>query len=280
MRWILVLVLKVIFSRLKINYSFWRKIGIFRHGKMADSKYAMKIYEQHMSRMTDASSYDGKVVLEIGPGDSVASGVFTYLRGGRSILLDVGDYAQKDIKIYERLISEGAVRGASSLIVFRSFPEMLSSLNIKYLTDGLASLRSLDSNSVDFLFSNAVLEHIKLKEFEQFLLEMHRILKPDGLCSHRIDFKDHLGGGLNNLRFSNHWWESPLFSESGFYTNRLRYTDMIVKMTNSGFDVKVINKSTFIKPVLPRKYLAKEFESCTDEALSISGVDVLLSKKN
>ena len=55
---------------------------------------------------------------------------------------------------------------------------------------------------------------------------MKRVLRPDGIASHQIDFRDHLQYALNNLRFSERFWESDFMAESGFYTNRIPWTKM------------------------------------------------------
>lgn len=70
--------------------------------------------------------------------------------------------------------------------------------------------------------------------------ELGRVLKPDGICVHRVDLNDHLGGCLNNLRFTDAIWESVLFRESGFYANRrLTDEDLLV----SGFDLVLRHKA-------------------------------------
>ncbi len=48
---------------------------------------------------------------------------------------------------------------------FRTHADVEPFPNIIYLTEGLKSLREVPDASVDFLFSNTVLEHIRLKEF-------------------------------------------------------------------------------------------------------------------
>lgn len=50
-----------------------------------------------------------------------------------------------------------------------------------------------------FFFRNAVLEHIRLKEFLLQVLEMKRVLKPEGVASHQIDFRDH---GFSLIQFA------------------------------------------------------------------------------
>jgi hypothetical protein len=107
------------------------------------------------------------------------------------------------------------------------------------------------------------------------LRELHRILKPGGIMSHRIDFKDHLGGGLNNLRFSQRRWESPLFARSGFYTNRLRASEVLAVMQSCGFASRIIKQDTWPGIPIRRERIAREFQDLSDDDLRISGMDVV-----
>jgi hypothetical protein len=57
---------------------------------------------------------------------------------------------------------------------------------------------------------------------------------------HVVDFKDHLGGGLNNMGFSSNLWEKEWFvSKREFYTNRIRLQEMIAICEDIGFKVVV-----------------------------------------
>ena len=59
------------------------------------------------------------------------------------------------------------------------------------------------------------------------LLELRRIQRSEGVGSHCVSISDILGGKLNDLRFSRRIWESSLMANSGFYTNRLRYRELL-----------------------------------------------------
>jgi predicted SAM-dependent methyltransferase len=80
--------------------------------------------------------------------------------------------------------------------------DILEACGAVYMTDGNISLSRLDDVSVDLIFSQAVLEHVRKDEFKDTIKECYRILKPEGRASHRIDLKDHLDSSLNNLQFS------------------------------------------------------------------------------
>jgi SAM-dependent methyltransferase len=144
------------------------------------------------------------------------------------------------------------------------------------VTHGLAGLRTIPDSSVDFIWSQAVLEHVRKSEFETTMRELRRILKPTGACSHRIDLRDHLSASLNNLRFPNAVWESAFFANSGFYTNRLGYGEMQAAFKAAGYEVVVGQVDRWQTPPLPRGKMAPEFSHRTDDDLAISGFNIVL----
>jgi len=148
----------------------------------------------------------------------------------------------------------------------------------QYLTNGLLSFKQINDNSVDFVFSHAVLEHIRLAEFELIQTELYRVLKPSGTCSHTVDLRDHLGGQLNNLRFKHQIWESDLFASSGFYTNRIQLNRMMNIFESVGFEVQLVNVRRWDQLPTPRKKMAPEFALLPEDILNVSGFDILLKK--
>ena len=97
--------------------------------------------------------------------------------------------------------------------------ELLDVCNAHYEVRGLASLRNIPDQSVDFIWSQAVFEHIR-KDFSlDTMRELRRVLHNDGVSSHCVDLRDHPGGALNNLRFPKSLWEKDAIANAGFYTN-------------------------------------------------------------
>ncbi len=88
--------------------------------------------------------------------------------------------------------------------------------------------------------------------------------------------RDLLGGAANDLRFSGRAWESALLAESGFYTNRIRYSEMLGLFRKAGFEVEVIHVGRWEKLPIPREKLAPEFSRLSDEDLVTYEWDVLL----
>ena len=273
------LVLKIVLARVPIAYRIFAGLGVFRHGRMDSADYALDVFRSHFQKADFAGKQDGFVALELGPGDSVGSAVIARAHGAQCCyLVDAGAFAQTDIDTYRAYAQRLQTLGVAcdGLQECRNLDELLQQTGGVYLVDGLSSLRSIPDGAVDFVWSQAVLEHIRAAEFEATVAQLKRILAPGGIASHRIDLKDHLGGALNNMRIPSRWWERQWMADSGFYTNRLRYSQMMDAFRTAGFACEVVNVDRWPAPPLPREKLAAEFAHIGAEDLCISGFDVLL----
>jgi hypothetical protein len=125
-------------------------------------------------------------------------------------------------------------------------------------------------------FSNAVLEHIRLKEFPALIAETKRILKPEGVCSHQIDYRDHLGGALNNLRFSEQRWESDFMAKSGFYTNRIPWTRMAETIAAAGYSITMVKQDCWPSLPTPHPSMAEPYQEMKAQDLLTWGCHVIL----
>ena len=281
MKSIIKIIVKIIISKLPVPYSFWKLIGLFKHGKMDSCEYAIKIFNLHYLRAFKKHEKRNITILELGPGDSIASALIGFSYGASNIfLIDVDNFASKNINFYKKLSEKlrSLKLTPPNLEKAKSIKDILNSTNSIYLTNGLDSLRSIKSNSVDFIWSHSVLEHIRKKDFLDVQIELKRILKPEGYISHNIDFQDHLDHGLNNLRFSEKLWESELFRKGGFYTNRIPAKAMHSLFRKVGFTI--ISESFGKWPKLPnsRKNMDKEFNIYSDLELINRTSNVLLQK--
>lgn len=278
-------------SRLGLPYRFWKKLGVFAHGNMDDPAVCLENFRLHLATAgftirdgriqagTAPVPQDGLVVLELGPGDSLFTALVAYGYGAtRCYLIDGGDYANRNVDDYRIVARQIADRGlrVPQLDEAQSLDEVLSACRATYLTEGIASLRSLPTASMDFIFSNAVLEHVRRHELSDLLSEMRRVLKPTGRCCHRVDLQDHLGGALNNLRFADAIWESSFMAQSGFYTNRIRYREMLSLFEQAGFLVEVKRELRWKSLPTPRNKLHSRFRSLDQDDLLVYGFDVVL----
>lgn len=270
MKWALKIVAKLVLSRLPAPYALWRAMGLFRHGRMDRRDYALKIFRLHAERAFPAGLPHGATVLELGPGDSIASALIAAGHGaGRVWLIDAGDYATKDVALYRVLARDLADSGVVTPDLSRAqtFEDVLNACNARYLTRGLRSLGEVADVSVDFAWSHSVLEHVRKAQLSDTLRELRRVVKPGGLVSHNVDYQDHLAGALNNLRFAERLWESSLFADSGFYTNRVPAVVMHNMFRETGFEVLQEDFGRWPALPTPRRRMAPEFGGFADQDL-------------
>jgi SAM-dependent methyltransferase len=236
--------------------------------------------QDHVPRLT-AKNIDF-TVLELGPGDSLATAVISKSLGAsQTWLVDAGSFAATGMRVYTALFDylQQQRMWVPSTTALREVADILKTCHCVYLTDGVRSLAQLPSDSVDYCFSNAVLEHVPKSDFPLLVTELIRVLKPDGISVHRVDLKDHLGGKLNNLRFSEATWESSLFRSSGFYTNRIRFDEMLAIFQQAGFDYQLPRVLHWEKLPTPRDRLDQSFRYLPEDDLLVSGFDVVLKRK-
>jgi SAM-dependent methyltransferase len=271
---------KLTLSRLPVPYSLWSRLGVFRHGDMADPARAIGAFRTHLDRArTFRPVPEGFTMLELGPGDSVLSaGVARALGGRESWLSDAGDFASRDAHLFVALDTALGKAGlpTNRLPAGLTFEETLKRLNARYLTGGVASLAAIPDRSVDLIWSSVVLEHVRRDEFPVLAAELARTLAPNGVMSHAVDLRDHLGGSLNNLRFSPQRWEHPSWRDAGFYTNRMSQAEIIEVFARAGFKTVDVHDDLWPGPPLDRAKMHASFRGRTDAELSIAGFDVVL----
>jgi SAM-dependent methyltransferase len=265
---------KLVLARLPVRYGLWKRLGIFRHGRMDTLDYAMRVFRSHF----EAGKLDrGFTCLELGPGDSLVSALVAFAHGARRIyLVDAGTFASQDVSFYHDMVAKLETHGYRVPATFDSVEEMLKQCGAQYFTNGLNGLRSIPFGSVDFIWSQSVLEHVWKREFQETVSEWSRVLKPEGFGSHHVDLKDHLNYALNNLRFPESVWESSLFRTSGFYTNRIRFSEMLHIFEKCGFAARVSAKTCWQQMPTPRSRLHNHFRELPDDDLLVSSFAVVL----
>jgi len=271
-----------VLSRLPFHYGLWRKFGVFRLGSMEQGEYVLNIFKIHIKRAYPEGVSPGFTCLELGPGDSVAAALVANAFGAKQVyLVDTGNFATHNLEIYRSIVQWLRDQGYPTVEIegINSLQELLDSCNAQYLTDGYRSLQTIQPHSIDFIWSHSVLEHIRKCDFHKTFSELRRVIKSDGHMSHNVDLMDHLGGALNNLRFSEQLWENDYFADSGFYTNRIRYSEMATLMEDAGFQIHESDYSTWQKLPTNKLSMAKPFRSLSEEELSIRCCHYLLRPK-
>ena len=289
--WWVKIFFKIALSRLPVPYRFWKNLQLFQHGDMNKPSTALDNFLEHAKTggVIDLSGSTLKFntkesnfsVLELGPGDSLFSAaIVKSLGGSQSWLVDAGAYAVSDMSAYKNFCAylQNKNFPIHSMVDVTQVDDFLRQCGSVYLTEGIQSLASIPTCSVDYCFSNAVLEHIPRQDFARMASELFRMLKDDGVCVHRVDLRDHLGGGLNNLRFSEKIWEGSLFKKSGFYTNRIRFSEMLNLFRAAGFHCSCSRITRWERSPIERRSLDVQFSGLSDDDLLISSFDLVLRK--
>lgn len=272
---------KIVVYRLPVPYDFWRSISFFDNGKMEVPDYAYNVFFNHFKQVSQQKPLPEQFVsLELGPGDSLFSALISRsLGGGKSYLVDAGDFTIQEVEPYKQMadfLNQKNLPLPAGIDEANSVSEIMEICNANYLRSGLSSLQSLESNSVDFIWSQAVLEHVKRSEFLDIMKELRRIVREDGVCSHLVDLRDHIDCSLNNLRFSEKIWESNFMTNSGFYTNRIQYPLMLDMFKEAGFAIASTQLDKWSSLPIKRSQLDRQFARFTDEELCVSGFSVIL----
>jgi len=268
--WWAKLAVKLAIARLPVHYTVARSLALAKHGGMDRPAWAYKTFRQHFDNADFHAKTGGFTLLEMGPGDSLFSALIAKSLGASAVwLVDVDSFANLDVNLYRRMTQFLAEQGLTppDLSAATSIDDVLTACSAHYLTNGLASWRQIASGSMDFIFSNTVLQHIARPEVEQTLAELRRVIHPQGCALHAIDFRDMMGQSLHHLRFSQALWESRWFRNSGCYTNRFRLPEMLTMIQSAGFDVVSINVDQWSELPIPRSQLAMPYREMSDEYL-------------
>ena len=164
------------------------------------------------------------------------------------------------------------------LQLFRSILESDFNDPIKFLSElnidvriGDASQTTLKHQSIDFIFSTVVLEHIPQQTVGALLSEFHRISKPTAVMSHLIGLKDQYSDfdksitPFNFLKYTERQWRflnNPIIPLS-----RLRISDYRQLIKDNNF--KLIDEESDLGSLEELKSirLAPEFRNYKDEDL-------------
>ncbi len=278
-KWAFKIGAKLILGRIPFKHQILRGIGIFKHGEMDNAEYCLKVFNIHKEKAFPEGLPKDFTALELGPGDSLSSALLTSAFGAKqSYHVDVGAYASQDIEHYKTIACDLKEAGVNvpDINTISAISDMLGVCNAQYFSNGLESLKSIPDHSVDFIWSHSVVEHIRKKDFDATMAELARILKPDGRVSHSVDLQDHFEKSLNNLRFSDTFWENEIVANSGFYTNRMQYTKSLESMRNAGFEIISTATGQWDDLPLSKSKMHPSFQELPDDELKIRTYRVVL----
>ena len=173
------------------------------------------------------------------------------------------------------------------LLTDSNFREVLKvHFNINYIAPLDARKTGIESNSIDFILSNATMEHIPQIHLPAIMKECHRILKPGGIMSNAIDYRDHWSffdptiSVYNYLQYNEKEWNK--LNPSIMYQNRMRHKDHMKIIQETGFEVAEelpdlpdLNEIEQLKGVKLNDHFKNNY---TQEELSIKSCMLVLRK--
>lgn len=274
----------------QLNYVFQRRVlrslpagdGALRQ-KFARALQHLGAYEERGpgTPHADATFY------EFGAGWDLAIPVAYALLGvGRQVLVDIRPSARVElvndtIASFERLRPELEQQAGSDLRPLgggvAGIEELEPRLGIRYLAPCDARDTGLPASSVDFVSSTDTCEHIPGDDLAVIFRECHRLLRPGGAFSCRIDLQDHYAyfdrslSRYNFLRFSDRTWSlvnSPLHHQ-----NRLRSPDYLQLVRDAGLELVVERPSGPSDPgraELRSLPLAERFRGYSEDDLGVT----------
>lgn len=155
----------------------------------------------------------------------------------------------------------------------RTSPEqLLDELNIHAVVGDVRQSEQAHG-TIDFVFSNGVLEHLSPAALAETMAAFRLLLRPDGVMCHHIGLADQFASfdrsitPYNFLQYSPkvwRWLNNPIIPQ-----NRLRHSDYVSILESSGFDV--VRQETVPGRVqdLRSVVLAPEFQSYSEPDLLV-----------
>lgn len=217
-------------------------------------------------RRLNAAGFDpsGKVFFEVGTGRAPLAPLAYWLLGAKkTITIDPHPYLKADLvreSLQDIARREGSIRKAfGPLLKTRRLDALLGldrtfsfDLNaflklcgIAYVSPGDAARTGLKPGSVDVHTSNVALQHIPPAVLERIIREGNRIVGPEGVFIHRIDYSDQFSrtdphiSPINFLRYSDAEWDKYAGNRY-MYMNRLRHDDFVELYRGAGHRLLMI----------------------------------------
>jgi len=255
----------------RLNYVFQRRVlqslpagdGALRQ-KFSRAVQHLGAYQEHGPSVAVAEA----TFYEFGAGWDLAIPIAYGLLGiGSQVLVDIRPSARVEL-VNDSLASLERLRPELEEIAGRELrpagrpiarlEELEERFRIRYLAPCDARDTGLGAGSIEFVSSTDTCEHIPGADLAGIFRECHRLLRPGGAFSCRIDLQDHYAyfdrslSKYNFLRYSDRAWRlvnSPLHHQ-----NRLRSPEYLQLVRDAGLELVVE------KPSGPSETGLKELE--------------------
>lgn len=251
---------------------------------------SIKCYRSYKSNKSIMNQFGVKVkdsnVLEIG------SGKFSLLTGFLWLLSGVNKYFGTDkfcnpfdsefwVNIYRNQVLNLELSDKDNKL-----KKIVTDLDWNQINEKIEVFKSdfielnFGTNSMDYVYSNAVLEHVS--EPEEVVKQLHRILKVGGVSYHGIDLRPHSGDRSTPktiLKYSPEEWN--IIKPKKSYLNRLRSSDW--EELFDKYNLKILSSNThefeFIDDSIYEE-IAPEFRNHSLKSLRTRQLNIVVQKVN
>jgi ubiquinone/menaquinone biosynthesis C-methylase UbiE len=297
-------------------------VSVHPTGGTDSARYCYTVWLRHLSILYKNGFLQvPNTIAELGPGDSIGTGLAGLLSGSKKFYaLDVAEHTniEKNISIFDELVTLFANHSVlpddnefprvfprltsynfpSEIFANNSIEKFLDKSRLQYLRNEIINMKKqkhsiqymcpwndpkiIENNSVDVVFSQAVLEHVEdLKETYQI---MYRWVKKGGYISNSVDFESH---GLSD-EWNGHWSFSDLTwklikGNRQYLINREPLSSHIQATRDAGFEIiSVIPVKTFPSDeytgTIERDKLSKKFRDISEEDFTTTSAYILAKK--
>ena len=288
--------------------TFLPGIGKLSHrtsGGTSSAFYCYSTWLRHRRFMVENGFPPPRVVAELGPGDSLGTGLAALVTGAdHYYAFDIRRYAEEstNVEMLARLTELFSAREPISTCVYESpalrntdFPDDLN-MDSVLAPARLDAIRSAAANTgveargllvsyepdwttrtgpperPDAIVSQAVLEHVD--DLPSVYAAMHEWVRPGGCVSHEIDFTSHgfARAWNGHWSFSDRQWRL-IRGRRQWAINRQPLTAHLALLERAGFAVVDVQRS--IGPTFDRAQLAARFTHLGDVDLTTASAYIL-----
>jgi SAM-dependent methyltransferase len=224
----------------RLNYLFQRHVARSLPGGEPVVRRKLARARQHLDAF--GRPVEDAVFYEFGAGWDLAIPLsYAALEVGQQVLVDIRPSARVELvnETIALLNHTGELPPLGGPV--SSLADLENRFGITYLAPRDARATGLESESIDFVTSTDVCEHIPEGDLAQIFRECRRLLRPGGAISCRVDLQDHHAyfdpslSPYHFLRFSDRAWRlvnSPLH-----FQNRLREPDYRRLVEAAGLEI-------------------------------------------
>ena len=279
-----------------VNYWLQKRLNSY-----SDEKFRERIIDivKTVNAIRPHKNLDNITVVEIGTGWDAICPIILYLMGVgvchtydhvkhvryelvkillyslESILADISTLSSVPLDVLERRFF--SLKTASSL------DDLFLVANIIYHAPGDASKTGLPVESVDMVYSHAVLEHVSEKGIVEITRESRRILKKTGVAYHLIGLHDHYAGfddkvsKVNFLKYPEWLWSLFVKNNISFH-NRLREKQFMAIFKNCGAAIIWLENQTDPVDLVRLRTMKVDsvFQGMSHEELAVYRTELLL----